>query len=77
MYLQSMFWIKNKENRNTHVSPSFTILKWGVRGYTLHGYVDVDMPSKTKQETDGNLLNGMSAICWFSDTVTLSSFGIN
>ena len=38
-YPQSMFWSKNKENRYTPVYPSFTILMWGMRGYTLHGHV--------------------------------------
>ena len=38
-YPQSMFWSKNKKNMYTRVNPSFTILKWGVRGYTLHGLV--------------------------------------
>ena len=38
-YPQSMFWSKNKKNMYTRVNPSFTIFKWGVRGYTLHGHV--------------------------------------
>ena len=39
-YPQSMFWIKHiKKNSYTTVHPSFTILKWGKRGYTLHGHV--------------------------------------
>ena len=38
-YLQSMFWSKNKKNRYTPAYPSFAILKWGSRGYTLHGHV--------------------------------------
>ena len=32
-------WIKNKKNRYTHVNLSFTIQKWGSRGYTFHGHV--------------------------------------
>ena len=28
-YLQSMFWIKIKENKDTPVNPVFTIYKWG------------------------------------------------
>ena len=38
-YPQSMFWSKNKKNRYTPAYPSFTILKWGLMGYTLHGHV--------------------------------------
>ena len=38
-YPQSMFWSKNKKNRYTPAYPSFTIQKWGMRGYTLHGHV--------------------------------------
>ena len=38
-YPQSMFWSKNKKNRYTPPYPSFAILKWGLRGYTLHGHV--------------------------------------
>ena len=40
-YPQSMFWSKNKKNRYTPAYPSFTILKWGSRGYTLYGHVFV------------------------------------
>ena len=29
---QSMFWIKNKKNRYTPATPSFSIEKWGSRG---------------------------------------------
>ena len=36
---QSMFWSKNKENRYNPAYPSFSILKWGLRGYILHGHV--------------------------------------
>ena len=36
-YPHSMFWSKNKKHRNNLAYPSFTILKWGSRGYTLHG----------------------------------------
>ena len=36
-----MFWSKNKRNRFTPVNPSFTILKWVMRGYTFHGHVFV------------------------------------
>ena len=38
-YPQSMFWSKNKKNRYTPAYPSFTILKWGLAGYSLHGNV--------------------------------------
>ena len=38
-YPQSMFWGKNKENIHTLVYPSFTILKWVLKGYTLHRHV--------------------------------------
>ena len=38
-YPQSMFWSKNKKQMYTPVHPSFTINKWDVRGYTLHGHV--------------------------------------
>ena len=38
-YPQSMFWSKNKKNGYTPANPSFTILKWGSREYTLHGHV--------------------------------------
>ena len=38
-YPQSMFWSKNKKNRYTPAYPSFTIQKWGSRGYTCHGHV--------------------------------------
>ena len=38
-YPQFMFWSKNKKNRYTPANPSFTIQKWGLRGYTLHGHV--------------------------------------
>ena len=38
-YPQSMFWSKNKKNRYTPAYPSFAILKWGLRGYSLHGHV--------------------------------------
>ena len=34
-----MFWSKNKKNRYTPANPSFTIEKWGLRGYSLHGHV--------------------------------------
>ena len=38
-YPQSMFWINNKKNRYTPANPSFSIYKWGLRGYTFHGHV--------------------------------------
>ena len=38
-YPQSMFYSKNKKNRYTPANPSFTIRKWGLRGYTLHRHV--------------------------------------
>ena len=39
MYPQSMFWSKKKKNRYTPAYPSFTILLWGLGGYSLHGDV--------------------------------------
>ena len=42
--LQSMFWIKIRKKKMFAPSlPSFTIytLKWGKRGYILHGHVSV------------------------------------
>ena len=39
VYPQSMFWSKNKKNMFTPAYPSFTICKWGLRGYSLHGRV--------------------------------------
>ena len=42
-YPQSMFWIKNKEYRYTPAYPSLALLKWGSRGYTLHGHVFRDV----------------------------------
>ena len=38
-YPQSMFWSISKKNRYTLAYPSFTILKWGLRGYSLHGHI--------------------------------------
>ena len=38
-YPQSLFWSKNKKNRYTPAYPSFTIQKWGLWGYSLHGHV--------------------------------------
>ena len=38
-YPQCMFWIKNKKIRYTPAIPSFSILKWGLRGFILHGHV--------------------------------------
>ena len=38
-YPQSMFWSKNKKNRYTPANSSFTIQKWGLQGYSLHGHV--------------------------------------
>ena len=40
-YPQSMFWSKNKKNKYSPPYPSFPILKWGSRGYSLHGHVFV------------------------------------
>ena len=39
MYPQSMFWIKNKKKMYTPVNPSFTIIKSGFEGFTLHKHV--------------------------------------
>ena len=33
----------------TPVNPNFTISKWGVRGYTLHGHVDMMIQPLTDQ----------------------------
>ena len=41
-YPLSMFWIKNKKNRYSPVNPSFPIHKWGLSGYSFHGYVFSD-----------------------------------
>ena len=42
-YPQCMFWIKNKKIRCAPANPSCFFLhmyiKWGIRGYTLHGHV--------------------------------------
>ena len=38
-YPQSMFWSKNKNIKYTPAYPSFTIKKWGLGGYSLHGDV--------------------------------------
>ena len=38
-YPQSLFWSKNKKNRYIPAYPSFDLLKWGSRVYTLHGHV--------------------------------------
>ena len=45
-YPQSMFWSKNKKNRYTPANPSFTIQKWGLRGYSLHGHVFLMIASR-------------------------------
>ena len=37
-YPLCMFWLKNKKIRYTPANPSFTIEKWGLRGYSLHGH---------------------------------------
>ena len=34
-----MFWSKNKKNRYTLAYPSLTMIKVGLRRYTLHGHV--------------------------------------
>ena len=34
-----MFESKTKKKMYTHVNPSFTIQKWGLLGYSLHGIV--------------------------------------
>ena len=36
-----MLKIKNKKNRYTTVIPSFTMKMWCIRGYTLHGRVNM------------------------------------
>ena len=41
-----MFWIKDKKNRSTPASPSFSAQKWGLRGYTFHGHVFPDVYTK-------------------------------
>ena len=38
-YPQCMFWIRNKKIRYTSATPSFSISRWGLRGYTFHGHV--------------------------------------
>ena len=42
-YQQSLFYSKNKKNRFTLAHSSFTIQKWGLRGYTCHGHVICDV----------------------------------
>ena len=39
-YPQSLFWNKNKKNRYTLYTPIF-LYKSGIRGYTLHGHVNL------------------------------------
>ena len=39
MYPQSTFWRKKKKNRYTHANLSFTIKKWGLKEYSIHGHV--------------------------------------
>ena len=38
-----MFYSKNKQKNDYPCNSSFTIQKWGVRGYSLHGIVFVMM----------------------------------
>ena len=38
-YLYYFAQTKNKKSRYTHVYPSFTIKKWGLKGLTFHGHV--------------------------------------
>ena len=38
-YPQSMFWITDKKNRYAPANPCFSIYKWGIRWYILHGHV--------------------------------------
>ena len=35
----TMFWSKNKKNMYIPAYLSFSIQKWGMRGYTLYGHV--------------------------------------
>ena len=41
MYTQSMFYSKKKEEKCTPVNPGFTLQKWDVKGYELHGCVTI------------------------------------
>ena len=44
-----MFWSKNKENRYTPAYPSFTIYKWGIRGYAFHEQVFLMLPQMGRE----------------------------
>ena len=35
-YPQSMFWTRNKKNRYTPANPTYSITRWGLRGYTFN-----------------------------------------
>ena len=50
-YPQSRFWSKNKENKYNPAYPSFAILKWGLRGYILHGHVFLMYRNETSWRT--------------------------
>ena len=43
VYPQCMFRIKTKKNMYTPANPSFSVYKWGLRGYTFHGHVSTEM----------------------------------
>ena len=58
-YTQSMFWSKNKKNRYTPAFPTFTIQKWGLRRYSLHGHVFLMLCNQNLsdlREKDGELV---------------------
>ena len=56
-YPQSMFWRNNKVNLCT--PPLFSISQWGVRGYKLHGCVNImrwrnaQIPNEPRSEKTG------------------------
>ena len=45
----------NKKNRYIPAYPSFAILKWGSRGYTLHGHVFVMKVVQSNQQSSNSL----------------------
>ena len=51
-YPQCMVWIKNEKIRYIPANPSFTRLKWGFRGYILHGHVVLMYVFTVSQESE-------------------------
>ena len=56
MYPQSMFWVKNKENRYTHVNPSFAY-KIGVRGGMLFMDIFPEVSMSSRPMPDTHIIN--------------------